>query len=326
MANKKGHTDMKSLTQRISPARVACAALAVAVLASALAPGLTEPIAARKSAKPRLVQQLANSTRLNMGDDASAEVSTIEVSGFITEVIDIDLTLHNVNFGAASSQDMDILLMAPAGQTAIVLSDVGGDLPTNNATIVLDDQAAGQLPSNSALISGTFQPTNVGSPDTIKLPNGDNLTPSSNSALSVFNDSDPNGSWRVFAFDDTGNGNTGSITGGWSLRITSKNSPPSAQPDSFQARAGQTLTVNAAGVLGNDSDHDNDPLSAIVVDKPKKGQLNLLPNGGFTYRPGKKAKGTDSFTYLAQDPGGLNAQAEVTIQIKGKNKKRKGKR
>jgi hypothetical protein len=314
---------MNEFAHGFSPARAICAALAVAVLASALTPGLADPVAARKSAKPRLVQQLANATRLNMGDDASAEVSTIEVSGFITEVIDVDLTLHNVNFGAASSQDMDILLMGPEGQTAIVLSDVGGDLPTNNATIVLDDQAAGQLPSNSALTSGTFQPTNVGSPDTIKLPNGDNLTPSSNSALSGFNGADPNGSWRLFAYDDTGNGNTGSITGGWSLRITSRNSAPSAQPDSFQARAGQTLTVNAAGVLGNDADHDNDTLTAIVVDKPKKGQFNLLPNGGFTYRPGKKAKGTDSFTYLAQDPGGLNAEAEVTIQVKGKKKKHK---
>jgi hypothetical protein len=302
------------------------AALAVAVLASALAPGLTETVSARKGAKPRLVQQLANATRLNMGDDALADVSTIEVSGFITEVIDVDLTLHNVNFGAASSQDMDILLMGPEGQTAVVLSDAGGDLPTNNATIVLDDQATGQLPSNSALTSGTFQPTNVGSPDTFKLPNGNDLTPSSNSALSVFNDANPNGSWRLFAYDDTGNGNTGSITGGWSLRITSANSAPSAQPDSFQARAGQTLTVNAAGVLGNDSDHDNDTLSAIVVDKPKKGQLNLLPNGGFTYRANKKAKGTDTFTYLAQDPSGLNALAEVTIQVKGKKHKKKHKR
>jgi hypothetical protein len=250
-------------------------------------------------------------------------VTTIEVSGFTTEVIDVDLTLHNVTFGAASSQDMDILLMGPDGTTAIVLSDAGGDLPTNNATITFDDQATAPLPSNAALSSGTFQPTNVGSPDTIKLPNGDNLTPSSNSALSVFNGADPNGSWRLFAFDDTGNGNTGSITGGWSLRITSANSAPTAQPDSFQARAGQTLSVNASGVLANDADIDNDTLAAVVIDDPQKGRLNLLPNGGFTYRANKKAKGTDSFTYLARDPGGLCDQAEVTIQVKGKRKKGK---
>jgi hypothetical protein len=50
----------------------------------------------------------------------------------------------------------------------------------------------------------------------------------------------------------------------------------------------------------------------------------LLPNGGFTYRANKKAKGTDTFTYLAQDVSGLTALAEVTIQVKGKkHKKRK---
>lgn len=53
----------------------------------------------------------------------------------------------------------------------------------------------------------------------------------------------------------------------------------------------------------------------------------MQPDGGFTYTPNKTAKGSDSFTYLAQDPGGLNALANVDIQItKAKKKHKKGKK
>ncbi|MCA9863438.1 MAG: hypothetical protein KC432_10475, partial [Thermomicrobiales bacterium] len=47
-------------------------------------------------------------------------------------------------------------------------------------------------------------------------------------------------------------------------------------------------------------------------------------NGSFVYTPGKKARGTDTFTYLAKDPGGLTDLEKVTINItKAKKKKRK---
>ncbi len=317
-------TGMRSMTERCSPVRAVCAALVVAILAGAITPGLAGTASARKGSRPKLVQQFANTTRLGMGDAAPAEGSTIEVSGFDTLVADVNVTLHDINFGAASSQDMDILLIGPQGQTAIILSDAGGNLPTSGATITLDDFAANHLPSNGALSSGIFQPTNFGTPDTFNLPGG-NVTPSSGSALGVFNGSSPNGAWQLFAFDDDSNGNTGFIIGGWSMLITSANGVPTAGSDSFQAQAGKTLTVPEAGVLANDRDPDGDLLTAILAGKPKKGRVDLLPNGGFSYRANKKAKGADSFTYLAQDASGLNALAEVTVQVKGKKHKKRRK-
>jgi hypothetical protein len=77
-------------------------------------------------------------------------------------------------------------------------------------------------------------------------------------------------------------------------------------------------------LLGNDSDPDGDLLEAILAGPPRQGSLTLQADGGFTYIPKKKAKGSDSFTYLAQDPSGLNALATVDIQIKAK-KDKKGK-
>ena len=114
------------------------------------------------------------------------------------------------------------------------------------------------------------------------------------------------------------------MVGGWSLEITSANGVPTANPDSFQAQAGKPFS-SPSSVLGNDSDPDDDTLTAIMAGQPRQGSVSLQADGSFTYTAKKKAKGTDSFTYLAQDPSGLSDLATVDLQIK-KAKKKKGKK
>jgi VCBS repeat-containing protein len=72
--------------------------------------------------------------------------------------------------------------------------------------------------------------------------------------------------------------------------------------------------VEAPGVLANDSDPDNDALSAQNVSDPAQGSVSLNSDGAFTYTPDAGATGTDSFTYEASD-GSLTTQATVTITI-----------
>ena len=139
--------------------------------------------------------------------------------------------------------------------------------------------------------------------------------------LAVFNSTDPNGEWRLIIKDDTPN-TGGTLAGGWSLNITSANGVPNAEPDRDTVRAGQAVT-NQGGVLANDRDPDDDPLTAVLAGEPAKGTVSLRPDGSYTYRVGKKARGTDSFTYLAKDPGGLSDLETVTIQITKAKKKRK---
>ena len=55
--------------------------------------------------------------------------------------------------------------------------------------------------------------------------------------------------------------------------------------------------MNAPGVLDNDSDPDDDPLSPVRVSGPSHGTLTLNANGSFTYNPDDNFNGSDSFTY-----------------------------
>ena len=82
------------------------------------------------------------------------------------------------------------------------------------------------------------------------------------------------------------------------------------------------LVVAAPGVLANDSDVENDPLTAVLVTGPSNGTLTptLNPDGSFTYTPNPNFSGTDSFTYQAVDSlGGVSNTATVTITVTAVN-------
>lgn len=98
------------------------------------------------------------------------------------------------------------------------------------------------------------------------------------------------------------------------VRVTSLvNTAPVAVTDSYQATMNAALTVAAPGVLGNDSDPEGSPLSAVLVTGPSNGSITLNANGGFTYSPTAGYTGTDSFTYRARD-GALDSGV-VTVNL-----------
>src|SRR5215218_10278938 len=91
--------------------------------------------------------------------------------------------------------------------------------------------------------------------------------------------------------------------------------PPVANADAYTTNEDTTLTVNAPGILSNDSDPDGDSLSASVNTQPSNGTLNLNSNGSFTYTPNANFNGSDTFTYTASDGNGGTATATVTITV-----------
>src|SRR5690606_13702562 len=60
--------------------------------------------------------------------------------------------------------------------------------------------------------------------------------------------------------------------------LTVVNVLPVAQPDSYTTSEDTTLTVQAPGVLGNDSDPEGAPLTAVLVSGPSNGTLTLNPD------------------------------------------------
>jgi VCBS repeat-containing protein len=93
--------------------------------------------------------------------------------------------------------------------------------------------------------------------------------------------------------------------------------PPTANPDSYSATTGVQLSVAAPGVLANDTDPNNDPLTAVLSTGVSHGTLALGSNGSFTYTATGGYTGTDSFTYKANDGTSSSSAATVTINVSG---------
>src|SRR5690606_15290619 len=75
------------------------------------------------------------------------------------------------------------------------------------------------------------------------------------------------------------------------------------------------LAIEAPGLLANDSDSNDDPLTVELVGGPSNGTLTLQPDGAFDYEPDAGFTGTDQFTYSASDATSKSAAATVTITV-----------
>jgi hypothetical protein len=94
--------------------------------------------------------------------------------------------------------------------------------------------------------------------------------------------------------------------------------PPVAHDDTYtvQADAPFGLVVNAAnGVLANDTDLENDPLTAQWLNAPAHGRLSFEDDGSFIYVPDRGFFGQDSFTYFAMDVDGISNVATVIVNV-----------
>jgi hypothetical protein len=101
-----------------------------------------------------------------------------------------------------------------------------------------------------------------------------------------------------------------------SSELVLENTAPIAVDDHYDAIEGVPLTIDAPGVLANDSDIDIDAaLTAILVSGPSSGDLVLNPDGSFTYTPDAGFYGVDAFTYKASDGSLESNLATVTITV-----------
>ena len=100
---------------------------------------------------------------------------------------------------------------------------------------------------------------------------------------------------------------------------------PTAAPDAYAMAEGNTLSVDAPGILANDTDEVGEGLSAFYVSGPSNGtltpqgadNLNIAQDGAFGYTPDAGFSGTDSFRYQVSDGVGGQDTTTVTISVNG---------
>jgi subtilisin-like proprotein convertase family protein len=181
--------------------------------------------------------------------------STISVSGQTGTISDLNVTLHNVNSDYGG--DLEVLLVSPAGATSnlLLLSDAGQGptSPVTNVTFTFDDGAASNLPQNNPLggpnSTVTAKPTNYAETTADTFPSPAPAPSSINTTLAAFNGLDPNGTWSLYVVDDAcGNDVSDTISGGWSLDITTSSAvatSTSVASSPNPSTTGQTVTFTA---------------------------------------------------------------------------------
>ena len=141
------------------------------------------------------------------------------------------------------------------------------------------------------------------------------LTLNANGSFTYTPETDYNGSdsFTYFANDGTVNSEETTVT----ITVGTINNPPSAVDDpNYSVNEDETLTIDAAsGVLANDTDPENDGLTASVVSRPASGTFSFSSDGSFTYTPAANFNGTVTFTYSASDGTNTSETATATITV-----------
>jgi subtilisin-like proprotein convertase family protein len=166
-----------------------------------------------------------------VGGTATPYPSEITVSGLGSSISDVNVSVSGLSHGFPD--DAGLLLVSPAGQSTLLMTDSGGDLYVSDINLIFDDAASGTLPENSQISSGTYKPsvgTTAGAFQGCSAPGSfPDPAPAGpyGSSLSVFNGTNPNGAWKLYAIDDTTT-DGGSIDG-WSLDISTTTPVPTTK-------------------------------------------------------------------------------------------------
>jgi len=181
--------------------------------------------------------------------------SRIIVSGVGGSLTKVTLTLNGLT--TPTPDDVDFLLVGPGGQKFLFMGDAGGSIALSNVNITLDDAAATALPDATAITSGTYRPASYAGSDVFPAPAPsapyNPAAPDGSGTFALFNGISPNGTWSLFAMEDSGDAVNTTISG-WSLTFTlapaatTTSVTSSADPSVFGQPVTFTATVTTAGL------------------------------------------------------------------------------
>ncbi len=194
--------------------------------------------------------------------------STINVSGLIGTITSGGLTVTLTGITHPDLTNLDALLVGPGGQESILFGDIDqtADASVSNYTLSFADGGYSLGCTDQPTDSATYAPMNCD--DSLDINNGTDIfaapapSPPYNVGLGVFKDTIPNGTWQLYITDDyccQTPPENGTISGGWSLSITTTNPNPTiAHVSRFTAhRSGKTMRfawhlARTQGVAGFD--------------------------------------------------------------------------
>ena len=174
------------------------------------------------------VASFSNTNVIAIPDSGLADPypSTITVSGISGLVGKVTATLSD--FTHSYPHDVSALLVGPGGAKTILMSHVADQSSVSHATLTfVNDCVAPVLPDVGTIGSGSWQPSAY--PPAVADSPFDGTTYAN---MSIYSGVDPsliNGTWSLYVLDDNA-GDSGGISNGWSLAITTI-SPVSQLPD-----------------------------------------------------------------------------------------------
>lgn len=153
-------------------------------------------------------------TGATTGAPASPYPSTIVVAGVPLGAVVKSITING--FAHTFPDDVDVLVQSPLGTNVILMSDAGGGTDATGQNYTYADAAAAMADA-AVNGTGTYRPTNFGTPDAFPAP-GPGSVSQATPSLSNFGLVDHNGVWSLYITDDAAI-DAGSITS-WSITFT----------------------------------------------------------------------------------------------------------
>ena len=211
--------------------------------------------------------------------------SAIVVSNVTGDVGSVTVTVSNLFH--TYPNDIGMLLVGPTGASCVLMSAAANhSTMTSAATVTFDQNAALVLPSSGPIVAGSYQPADYFSLEYTNVETFSNSpvpTAPYSTNLAVFGSVPANGTWRLYVEDES-TGDSGAISNGWGLTITTITPINPVADLSASIVESTNLTILGNNVTYIWSVTNNGPSSADVfltnlLSSGLAYVTNLLPNG-----------------------------------------------
>lgn len=265
--------------------------------------------------------------------DLTFEVTVQPSAGSVTpttgEGFDFDPNgqFETLATGESSTVGFTFRVTDPGGlsssSTGTIRVDGANDAPVANDDGYITDQST---PLNVAAAIGLLaNDSDIDISDSLSLVDasvvpvsgpGGSLVAASDGSFTYTPPADTNG-LDVFTYEITDG--TEQSTATVTIRVGLDNQAPAAFDDAYVIDENTTLTVDAPGVLDNDSDPEGNPLSVnsagTFVAQGIGGMVTLNADGSFDYAPPANTSGDATFLYTITDGFGNQDSATITITV-----------